>query len=652
VKITACFAATILALLAIPQNGLSLSLLPRTVDQQIDSSAAIFRGTVVSTAAFLDSHGHIRTRIVFKVDEVFKGAVPNYVRLEQRGGVLGNRAEMSSFSPRFKAGEQRLVMVGRRSDGTLYSARGPASAWKLGTTSVTDGNQTATLSEGQDVLNQLRSRTAAGPLPGADVTGQADSGSTEPVIQSGPIPMGQPQSTATNLMTELGGIPERFLQPDRGEPIPYWIDADYLPAGMTLTQAVTAVQTALAAWTNVTSLRYKLAGILSFGMGVCNMTITDGGLYIQLHDHYGCIEESSSGDILGVGGNGAVSGNSPSGWTLGGNVAGNDFNRIDGATVVLQHTNVFMENITNFEEVLCHEIGHTLGLEHSSENPNEPNPLLSGAIMYYMVHGNGRGATLNAWDINVVRQVHPPGNTPPWCYSRVLDAITSPQSIPTPGVNTVQVPGFDLQSSNLTFAVADSSTLNGSFSASDDIITYTPSGWYSDSDRLDPAGNAYWDIIYARYSDGTNASPYATVRVVSLLSDTYSEGIPDRWRLAFFGSEDPSAGPRRHAGDDFDGDGFSNLTEWWLGSNPTNPASNLQLAFASPGAVRWQAKGYELYELYGSTDLVTWARAGNLIVPTNFVPGTDVLNLTNSIGSAEAVTNGAPREFFRAVKVH
>lgn len=624
------------------------SVLPISLNEQVRQSAAVFRGTVASVHSYVSpSDGFIYTRTALRVDETFKGKLPPMVQLVHRGGEVGGRGEANDLSPQFKVGEERLIFVGRRTDGTLFARRGDAGAIKLAAVAPNSGVRSG--SAGEMILEQLRAMTVGGNLPGGDLNDQA--GAVENISpENNPTPLTTPSSLATNLMVGSDGIPARFLQPDRAENIPYYVDADYLPSGITLTQALNAVQSALAAWTNVTSLRYQFMGVQSFGEAAGNVPVSDGRLLIQLHDHYNSI---GGGGTLGVGGHGWVIANTPSGWTTGGNVRGSDFHKVTGGSVAILNTSSFFTgNPTNLAEVLCHEIGHTIGLGHSSEDPSETNPLLSQAIMYYTAHGNGRGAALNQWDINVVRQVHPQTNLPPWCCDRVLDAIHSPVAFTTPGVNAVEMRGYELEAKPLTFIAADQSSINGSFSVTTNgIVTYQPFGWYgSDSARLDPAGNSYWDMIFARWSDGMNASPFATLRVVSLLSDYYGEGIPDSWRLAYFGSANPSAGPNRHATNDFDGDGFNNITEFRLGSNPADKNSNLRL-LTSPTNLQWLAKGYEVYELSSSTNLHDWARWGNPITPTNFVPGTDIFNLTNSIGIVTNVANGGPLRFFRLFKV-
>jgi len=620
----------------------STSLLPVTTDRHARMSCAIFRGPVMASEAYESpADGQIYTRTVIRVDEVFKGKLPALVQLVHRGGTFGTRGETGGLAPHLFVGEERLFFVSRRADGTLFLTRGPDSALAL-TTAHSDFT-TVQATAGQTVLQELRGLTASGPMAGSDGTDQAaDSQALAPEASpDSPGPLAAPSSSATNLLVGSDSIPARFLQPDRGEAIPYLIDGDDLPTGITLTQAVGAVQTALAAWTNVTSVRFQFAGLRSFGKAAPNIAAADGFIRIQLHDHYGFLSAGgSSGDVLGDGGHAWTVLTLTAGWTTGGNVAGNDFHKTIRGYVVLQHTNIVMRSLSTFTEVLCHEIGHTIGLAHSSETQNEPDPVLKQAAMYYLAHADGRGAALNSYDINVSRQIHPPNHTPPYCYDRFLDIVTSSvRPLNVAGVNKVQVRGYDLQNNRLTLATTGATANNGNFSVATSNITYVPKDAYADSGRLDPTGGSYYDVISARYSDGTNASPYAMMRVISYNKDSYSEGIPDAWRRSYFGSANPSVGTRHHAGEDADGDGYSNLQEFLFGSNPTNPVSNLRITSFGPGALQWQAKGYEVYELRSSADFFTWTRAVSPIVPTN------------ANGSADFSSRAASRQFFRVQKV-
>src|SRR5262249_26673160 len=146
------------------------------------------------------------------------------------------------------------------------------------------------------------------------------------------------------------------------------------------------------------------------------------------HDRYNYIV---SGNMLGQGGwrfqHYVRPGGAPAiPWSSGGNVAGNEFDQATAGWVLIKHTNPNMTVLSTFTEVICHELGHVLGMVHSSDNPSESNPLLREALMYFSAHRDGRGATLGAYDPPIVQQVYPPFNTPPYGASRNLEVVTVP----------------------------------------------------------------------------------------------------------------------------------------------------------------------------------------------------------------------------------
>jgi len=610
----------LLVSLLLPRIIIASTQLPASGVDQVAASVAIFRGTVVGQECFRDTDGLIYTRTSLRVLESIKGTLPPIVATVHRGGAVGEAREFFGCAPIFAPDSEQLLLVSRLPDGRLTCTYGDASAMKLTRVNGQLDARSTTL------LATIR--TAAVGQTGENVTDQP--GAITPNLVSG-------------LFVDGAGISSRFLAPDRGEPIGVLIDADNLPTGITLAQATNAVNQALNAWAAVTKLKFKIEGVQSFGAGADTISANDEKLRLQLHDNYNRI---NTPNVLGIGGRAASS--SPVGtWDLGGAVGTNEFYKTAYGYVVLERTNTVMQTLSTFTEVLCHEIGHALSMAHSSTATPEPNALLAQSIMYFQAHADGRGATLGAYDPPIIQQAYPSNNTPPWSYSRVMDVTTSSPQPNVPGINSVELRGYDLQGGTLTMLTNGATVNNGAFSQIGSTIKYSASAAFGDSSRIDPTTTSFYDRIVARFSDGTNASPYVTVRVLSYNFDSQpagaSDGIPNTWMTTYFGNANPAVGANHGATQDADGDKVSNLNEYIAGMNPTNAASVQQITQLTKTNLQFQAKAYELYELWTTTNLAipfsNWTRAVNPILPTN------------STGNFTGFTNNPTLQFFRVEKV-
>lgn len=620
-------AAIMAAIVAVSVHAVSI---PGSTEAHFKTATGVFRGEVTSQRCYRGEDGRLHTETMLRVVESFKGAFPAEMALTQHGGQLGNVGEADCETASLRRGEDRLYFVQRDKRRRARLVRGEASAILLAAPVRNALRPLGAIpAESDAILAQVRSLAKANKHPGEDFSDLTPPQTTFSG-EVGEIAYGY--STTTNLMEDNFGVSARLLWTDRGEAVPYFIDAECLPTGVSRPQAVQAVESALSAWSAATSIRFAFAGFRNYGMSVGVAALEDGALHIQLHDAYNFIEDG--GEIIGRGGMRWLTSNLSNGWTMGGNVAGNDFHKSVAGWVVLKHTSTFLSNLQNLAEVLCHEIGHSLALNHSSNLPTESSPLLSQAIMYYAAHGNQRGAVLNAYDTNVIRQLYPVINTPPHSCNRFLDVVTGFNFNTTP-FNTLCLRGYDQQSADVTLQLGDLNGVSGAFSISNGLVAYTPKETY-DVPRIDPSALSYYDILHFRYSDGTNASPYYSVRVVSFSVDRYNEGIPDSWRQLWFGNANPNAGSNRHANDDCDGDGFTNLQEFRMGSSPVDKKSNLALMI-SPDELRWTAKPFDLYEVMSTADPARWPRFGIPVVPSG----------TNAVFKADS---RQPRQFYRVIK--
>ena len=81
--------------------------------------------------------------------------------------------------------------------------------------------------------------------------------------------------------------------------------------------------------------------------------------------------------------------------------------------------------------------------------------------------------------------------------------------------------------------------------------------------------NSQLQILFISVVDNARVSGVQVVKLANVFSDT--DGIPDWWRLAYFGHALGQAGDKSRGQDDADGNGISNLTKYWAchHQNPT-----------------------------------------------------------------------------------
>ncbi|MGF1530418.1 MAG: hypothetical protein ACFCU4_03555 [Puniceicoccaceae bacterium] len=542
-----------------------MSLIKRSLAERAEVAEAVVTGEIVLVRGALVD-GRVHTRFTIRSLETIKGIVPEYFEVIAPGGVYGLEGVADSRLPEIEEGAAYLFLIDVEDERLVFHE------------SVAGVNE---IRETDLILL----REVCADLVGADLS------------QFARDPISVRRAVTESGLIELDGV-RRFTLPDQGIPIPVVADTSTLPAGLSEAQALQALQNSLEAWASISSLRFEFVGTEVFPKSAIDYTSNEGSVIrVQMHDDFLDIGLNSS--TLGFGG--ASFFIDPG---LGATVDGLAFNRSNFGFVVLNHRAASMSDPATFEEVLAHELGHVIGLDHSSEDTNETDPLLAEAMMFFEAKADGRGASLNAYDIDTVLKAHPM-NTPPYGFNRVLYAITTPgNSLANPNANSVVLSAGDLDGDALTFIVQSQTTSNGTFSVVDGRVFFQPSGFFSDTSVGDPATSFFARLI-AKAWDGVHLSPPIEVRIAGFRSDTRPvgapDGIPDSWMLANFGSIDGAS-----ATGNFDGDPYTNYEEYRMGTDPRDPNSRFKITEISPGKLQWTAQRFDSYLIESTTDFVVW----------------------------------------------
>lgn len=412
--------AALLALLALLSSPAFATTMVMMSDENLAlTSDAIVAGTVSDVRAAAAADGGVETYITLRPDEVLKGYLPlGDVTIRERGGKVGDREQWLFGNPTYAVGESVIAFLTIDGDGMLRTTQMALGKFAVVRDPATQADVAVRPIDDADVMilgAMLQSR-----LPDDRRPANAFRTRLRAIVRSQPVPLlRRPLATAPLVATGDGlTMPTgafklfndvRWFEPDNGVPVVYKVDAAG-DAKIGATASRGAVDAAFAAWTNVPTASI----VLQDGGAASNLASggCDGTNTIVFNDPSNSVSDPSGcAGILAVGGYCAGGGTTTVNGTVFGRIVEGDITVNNGWSAC------GFWNQTNLAEVLTHELGHTIGLAHSTDPT---------ATMYAFAHFDGRGASLMPDDAAGATFIYPESGVP------VATATPNPTPAPTP----------------------------------------------------------------------------------------------------------------------------------------------------------------------------------------------------------------------------
>ena len=369
-------------------------------DQALTDQAGAVAEVRVVTVESAPVEGRPATDYLVEVERLVKGYLPgSTIVVRVPGGVRPDGVGLKIFgAPEFYEGETALLFLRPADDGTfriLHLMLGAFHRRQVGGREVavrdfSDAFEVdpAGIEARRDMIRDYERFSEWVSDRGEGARRERDY-----VLQSSPQELEQATGSFT-LMRSDDETPIRWFRFDSGQSVAWKVHVSGQP-GLGPEASIQAFKVAMDAWNSDagSDVRYTYAGTTTAGGGLVN----DDGVNAILFDDprrneadgtFSCDE----GGVIAVGG--PYFYNSTRNW------GGKAWHEAAEADIVTNDgTECFFRNNPRVaEEVFAHELGHTLGIGHSSTRE---------ALMFANAHDDGRGARLSSDDLAAVASLYP-----------------------------------------------------------------------------------------------------------------------------------------------------------------------------------------------------------------------------------------------------
>ncbi len=371
----------------------------------VDQAAAVAEVRVVAAqrAPMMSASGRPATDYTVEVERLVKGHIPgSTIVVRVPGGVRPDGVGLKVWgAPEFGQNESALLFLRPAEDGTyriLHLMLGAFHQRQVGGRDVVMRDLSDTFEVGSAGLEARRDmvRDLAGFREWVADRAEGVRRERDYVLDSEPQELEQAVEPFS-LMESEEGTAIRWFRFDSGQSVPWKVHVSG-QSGLGQERSIQAFKVAMNAWVSDagSNVFYTYSGVTSAGAGLDH---DDGTNAILFDDPRGNEAEGtfscSDGGVIAVGG--------PFFYTSTRNWGGKKWHEAAEADIVTNDGTecFFRDNPRAAEEVFAHELGHTLGLGHSSSRE---------ALMFARAHDDGRGARMGSDDLAGIASLYPSGS--------------------------------------------------------------------------------------------------------------------------------------------------------------------------------------------------------------------------------------------------